>query len=52
MEEDKKTTKYFIRIVHEPDQPELEDIEELIEQHPELKKLGLTLLFSKKKLRH
>lgn len=52
MEENKKTTKYFIRIVKSTDEYELEDVEQLIEEHPELKKLGITLLFSNKKLRH
>ncbi len=52
MDENKKTTKYFIRIIKNTDEYELEEIEQLIEDNPELKKLGLTLLFSKKKLRH
>ncbi|HOJ44461.1 MAG TPA: hypothetical protein PK340_00250 [Bacilli bacterium] len=50
--EEKKTTKYFIRIIKSTDEYDLEDIESLIEENPELKKLGITLLFSKKKMLH
>jgi hypothetical protein len=51
MEENKKT-KYFIRIVHQAEERDLDDLEALIDENPELKKLGIVLLMANKKLRH
>ncbi len=51
MEENKKT-KYFIRIVHQTEEPDLDDLEAMIEDNPEMKKLGIVLLMANKKLRH
>ncbi|MFA5235847.1 MAG: hypothetical protein WC399_03270 [Bacilli bacterium] len=51
MEENKKT-KYFIRILRETEEPDLDDLEALVEDNPELKKLGAVLLMANKKMRH
>ena len=55
MDENKKVTKYFIKIVNEPIEenefPEI-DIDQFLEDHPELKKLGLSILLARKKIRH
>jgi len=54
MDETKKTTKYFINIVDVPEEPDNQDIDldQLLEEHPDLRRLAAILLMADKKRRH
>jgi hypothetical protein len=51
MDENKKT-KYFINFTSSGEEYDLEEIKDMIENNPDMKKLGIVLLLAKNKLRH
>ena len=54
MDENRKPTKYFIRVVNEaPEDPNQEvTLEQLLEENPELKRWAIILMMADKKTLH
>jgi hypothetical protein len=52
MDENKKSIKYFVRIINESDEYDIEELEAIIEEQIEIDNINLAPLLKKIKKRH